>query len=315
MRKGAWPAYLGLDAAEWEERIAAARALLSPCRLCPRECGAQRLAGEKGVCKAGGVAEVSSYNDHHGEEPPLSGFMGSGTIFFTQCNLRCVFCQNYPISHLGNGRVAGADKLAAMMLSLQKRGCHNINFVTPTHMMPFILEALPRAIEGGLRVPLVYNCGGYESLDALRLLGGVVDIYLPDIKYDENGPAKKFSNVTDYVERNREAIKEMHRQVGDLELDGEGLAMRGLIIRHLVLPGGMAGSEGTLKFIADEISIDTAISLMSQYFPAYRAGEFREIARRPNRDEYRLAARAMKRLGLSNGWVQDPWLELVGDDD
>ncbi|HUT52161.1 MAG TPA: radical SAM protein [bacterium] len=302
-----WPAYLALSPEEWNHRIAAARAMLKSCTLCPRECKVDRLAGEKGVCRAGAVAQVSSCNDHHGEEPPLSGTRGSGTIFFTHCNLRCVFCQNYPISHLGNGEVAGAEELADMMLKLQRRGCHNINFVTPTHMMPFILEALPLAINKGLAIPLVYNCGGYESLDSLRLLDNVVDIYLPDMKYDDNSAAKMISKVEDYVEKNREAIREMHRQVGDLALDGHGIARRGLIIRHLVLPHNLAGSAGVLAFIAREISVHTAISLMSQYFPAHKAHEIEQLSRGVTKEEYRDAVRALLRLRLENAWIQDRW--------
>ena len=315
MSEKPWPAYLGLSEREWQDRIAAARSLLSPCRLCPRECKVDRLGGERGVCKAGAGAEVSSANDHHGEEPPLSGRRGSGTIFFTHCNLRCAFCQNYPISHLGNGEPATASELADMMLKLQRRGCHNINFVTPTHIMPFILEALPLAVKKGLKVPLVYNCGGYESLAALKILDGIVDVYLPDMKYNDSQAAERFSRAKDYVEKNRAAIKEMHRQVGDLELDDEGLARRGLIIRHLVLPRGLAGSAGVLEFIAREVSPNTAISLMSQYFPAYQAFDHPEIARRLAPGEYAEAVKVMRRLELSEGWVQeDRYAPLLDDD-
>jgi putative pyruvate formate lyase activating enzyme len=309
-----WPKYVALSEKDWEERIKKARAMLYPCRLCPRECGVDRPAGEKGTCRAGAVAEVSSYNDHHGEEPPLSGRMGSGTIFFTHCNLRCLFCQNYPISHYGNGSEAGAEELADMMLKLQRRGCHNVNFVTPTHMMPSILEALPIAIRKGLNVPLVYNCGGYETMDALKLLDGIVDIYLPDMKYNDNKVAEKLSKAPDYVERNRAAIKEMHRQVGDMVVDEEGIALRGLIIRHLVMPGGMAGSEGVLEFLAKEVSPNTAVSLMSQYFPAYKADQFKQISRRINPEEYKEAAKALIKNGLRSGFLQNKWYVLVEDE-
>jgi putative pyruvate formate lyase activating enzyme len=309
-----WPKYVALSEKEWEERIEKARDMLSPCRLCPRECGADRQAGEKGTCCAGAAAEVSSYNDHHGEEPPLSGRMGSGTIFFTHCNLRCLFCQNYPISHFGNGARAGADELADMMLKLQRRGCHNINFVTPTHMMPFIMEALPIAIRKGLNVPLVYNCGGYETLEALRLLDGIVDIYLPDMKYNDDQVAEKLSKAPDYVERNREAIREMHRQVGDMVVDDEGTALRGLIVRHLVMPGGMAGSDGVLGFLAKEVSPNTAVSLMSQYFPAYQADQVKEISRRITPDEYKQAAETLIGNGLRSGFLQNKWYVLVEDE-
>ncbi len=308
-----WPLYLGLSEEDWEERIEQARSMLSPCRLCPRECGADRLAGEKDTCMGGAVAEVSSYNDHHGEEPPLSGYKGSGTIFFTHCNLRCVFCQNYPISHLGHGDKAGPEELARMMIRLQRRGCHNINFVTPTHMTPFILEAMPLAIKQGLNVPLVYNCGGYESLHALALLRGIVDIYLPDMKYNHKEVAERFSDAPDYVNKNRAAIKEMHNQAGDLVVDDDGIAMRGLIVRHLVLPEGFSGTEGVLEFLANKVSKNTAVSLMSQYFPAYKASEYKGLERRISAQEYRQAAKAMQRLGLANGWAQDKSCLLIRD--
>ena len=305
--KGPYPIYKGLSENDWKEKIEKAKALLQSCRLCPRECEVDRTAGEKGVCRAGGVARVSSANDHHGEEPPISGSRGSGTIFFTYCNLRCIFCQNYPISHLGNGEDKSAEELAQLMMKLQKRGCHNINFVTPTHMMPFILEAMPIALRLGFEIPIVYNCGGYESMEALKLLDGVVDIYLPDMKYDSDAPAEELSSAPDYPGHNREAIKEMHRQVGDLVVDEDGIALRGLIIRHLVLPEGMAGSKGVLRFIAEQISPDTHISLMSQYFPAHRAFENDHVSRGINREEYREAVAALSRYGLENGWLQDRW--------
>ncbi len=301
---GLAPAYLGLSKINWKNKIDAAKDLMSPCRLCPRECGVDRLSGEKGTCKAGNIAEVSSHNDHHGEEPPISGWNGSGTIFFTHCNLRCLFCQNYPISHLGNGSETSADQLAAMMIKLQKRGCHNINFVTPTHMMPFIIEAMPIAVSNGFKLPLLYNCGGYESKDALKILDGVIDIYLPDMKYSDNEAAKKLSSCPDYVEHNQKAVLEMHRQVGDLKTDDAGIAQRGLIIRHMVLPRGLAGSEKILEFIAKKISANTAISLMSQYFPAYKATEINEISRSPSPEEYEQAVQALEKYGLANGWVQ-----------
>jgi len=311
------PRFLQISSEEMSRRIQAGLELLSPCRVCPRECGADRMGGEKGFCETGALAEVSSYNEHHGEEPPLSGSRGSGTIFFAHCNLRCVFCQNYPISHLGHGSPVTAEELAEMMLSLQRRGCHNINFVSPTHVTPQILEALKLAIAGGLKIPLVWNSGGYDSVDTLKLLDGIVDIYLPDMKYDDDSNAEKYSGVPNggrgdrpagptkgYREANRAAIREMHRQVGDLICDEEGIAVRGLIVRHLVLPGGLAGSQGVLRFLADEISLNTAISLMAQFFPAHRAREFPELARGLAAKDYRAAAEAMEELGLENGWKQ-----------
>jgi len=318
------PSYLRLSDIDLSLRIRQAREMLSPCRVCPRECGVDRLSGEKGFCETGAVAEVSSYNEHHGEEPPLSGFRGSGTIFFAHCNLRCVFCQNYPISHLGHGSPVEPAGLAVMMLELQRRGCHNINFVTPTHVAPQILEALLLAIKGGLKLPLVWNSGGYDSVETLKLFDGIVDIYLPDMKYDDDANAEKYSGVPKgrgdrtsassveppvaptkgYQKVNRAAIREMHRQVGDLVMDEAGIAIRGLIVRHLVLPGELAGSEGVLRFLAEDISLGTAVSLMAQYFPANRAHEFPELARGLAAKDYRDAAEAMERLGLENGWKQ-----------
>jgi putative pyruvate formate lyase activating enzyme len=272
------PAYLDLSPEEFSRLIKQARTLLSPCRVCPRECGVDRLGGEEGFCETGALAEVSSYNEHRGEEPPISGSRGSGTIFFAHCNLRCVFCQNYPISHLGHGSPVSTEELAEMMLSLQRRGCHNLNLVTPTHVTPQILEALKLAIAGGLKIPLVWNSGGYDSVETLRLLDGIVDIYLPDMKYDDDANAAKYSDVPNgrgdrpvaptrgYREVNHAAIREMHRQVGDLICDEDDIAVRGLIVRHLVLPGGLAGSEGVLRFLAEEVSLNTAISLMAQFF-------------------------------------------------
>jgi putative pyruvate formate lyase activating enzyme len=310
------PSYLRLSDIDLSRRIRQAREMLSPCRVCPRECGVDRLGGELGFCETGAVAEVSSYNEHHGEEPPLSGFRGSGTIFFAHCNLRCVFCQNYPISHLGHGSPVEPAGLAVMMLELQRRGCHNINFVTPSHVAPQILEALRLAIKGGLKLPLVWNSGGYDSVETLKLFDGIVDIYLPDMKYDDDANAEKYSGAPQgrgdrpvaptkgYQKVNRAAIREMHRQVGDLVMDEEGIAIRGLIVRHLVLPCGLAGSEGVLRFLAEDISLGTAVSLMAQYFPANRAHEFPELARGLAAKDYRDAAEAMERLGLENGWRQ-----------
>lgn len=289
---------------ELARRAERAKAMLESCALCPRECGANRLGGETGVCGAGARARVSSHNSHHGEEPPISGFNGSGTIFLTHCNLKCIFCQNYPISHLGNGQTVSAEQLAGMMLSLQRRGCHNINFVTPTHYMPQIVEALDIAAGAGLRIPIVYNCGGYESLEALRLLDGIVDVYMPDIKYSDEGPARRFSGAPDYFKHACAAIKEMQRQVGVLEADADGIAVRGLLIRHLVLPNGLAGSRRSLEFIAREISPDTFVSVMEQYFPAHKALSDPDISRRITREEYREVVGMVDEFGLTNGWIQ-----------
>lgn len=295
-----------LSQLELNERIESAYKLLEHCRVCPRECGVNRLKNDKmGFCRSGLNPVVSSASPHHGEEPPLSGDKGSGTIFFTNCNQRCVYCQNYPISQMGNGVERTPGELACQMMSLQDAGCHNLNLVTPTHFMPQILKALSIAKERGFSLPIVWNSSGYESVEALRLLDGIVDIYLPDMRYSDNAPAMKYSAAPHYVEINQAAIKEMYRQVGNLVLDDDGLAKRGLIIRHLILTGGISGTEGIMKFLAKEISKDVYISLMSQYFPAYRAKEFKEINRRITVEEYEEAYRIMRKYGLENGWVQE----------
>ncbi|HUU64162.1 MAG TPA: radical SAM protein [Dehalococcoidia bacterium] len=252
-------------------RVERARDILKNCHLCPRRCRADRLSGERGMCRIASEVVVSSYGPHFGEEAPLVGISGSGTIFFSYCNLRCMFCQNYSISQLGQGRVATKREIAKMMLALEERGCHNINLVTPTHVVPQILEALEIAVGLGLSIPLVYNCGGYESVETLELLDGIVDIYMPDMKYSNERNARRFSGVKDYPEANRAAVKEMHRQVGDLQIDERGVARRGLLIRHLVLPSGVAGTEGVVSFIAEEISRNTYLNVMAQYYPAHRA--------------------------------------------
>jgi putative pyruvate formate lyase activating enzyme len=291
---------------ELQKRIEAACQLLESCRVCPRECGVNRLKNEKGgFCRSGLNPVISSVSPHHGEEPPLSGTKGSGTIFFTNCNLKCVYCQNYPISQLGNGAERTVGELACQMVWLQEQGCHNLNLVTPTHFMPQILKALAIARERGFGLPIVYNTSGFESVEALRLLDGIVDIYLPDMRYADDAVALKYSSAPSYPEINRAAIREMFRQVGNLVLDENGVAQRGLIIRHLVLPGGLSGTGGVMKFLAEEISKDVCISLMSQYFPAFRAQEFKEINRRITPGEYDEAYEIMVKYGLENGWVQE----------
>ncbi|MDW7651671.1 MAG: radical SAM protein [Bacillota bacterium] len=258
---------------------------LGNCLLCPQACGVNRAAGKAGFCRAGKKARLSGYGPHFGEEAPLVGQGGSGTIFFSYCNLRCVFCQNYDTSHLGHGEDVEALELADIMISLQDVGCENINFVTPTHYVPQILEALPAAVQKGLRVPLVYNCGTYECLDTLRLLDGVIDIYLPDTKYSDPAHGKTYSGVENYPDSMFASLKEMYRQVGSLQVGPDGVAVRGLMIRHLILPGGLAGTRNVLHFIAAELSKDTYVNLMGQYYPAYRAQEYPELARRPARQE------------------------------
>jgi putative pyruvate formate lyase activating enzyme len=240
---------------------------------------------------------VSSYGPHFGEEPPLTGWRGSGTVFFTWCNLRCLYCQNYEISQEGEGRPVDELELAQMMLTLQQWGCHNINLVTPTHVVPQILSALAIAVERGLSLPLVYNTGGYDSVGTLRLLEGIVDIYMPDMKYSDAEVGRRLSGVPDYPERNREAVREMHRQVGDLVIEG-GLARRGLIVRHLILPHGLAGTEGVVRFLAEEISPRTYVNIMGQYRPCYRARETEELARPVTADEYLAGLELARRAGM-----------------
>ncbi len=286
-------------------KVAAAYSLMSACRLCPRECGADRLAGEKGACGAGAGLVVSSANAHFGEEPPISGTRGSGTVFLAHCCLKCVFCQNYPISHLGNGKSVTVEKLAAMMLDLQQRGCHNINLVTPTHYMPQLLDAIFTAAAAGLHIPIVYNCSGYESLEAIKILEGVVDIYMPDIKYGPRSPAAAgISKAPDYFERASAAVAEMYRQVGNLKCEDDGIAWRGLIVRHLVLPDGLAHSRDVLSFIATELSPDVFISVMEQYFPAYLATDYPALSRRITAAEYAQVVAAAGEFGFYNGWLQ-----------
>ena len=284
---------------ELSNRVKRAQALLRECRVCPRHCGVDRLKGEVGVCRTGAKALVSSYGPHFGEESPLVGRRGSGTIFFTNCNLQCLFCQNYGISQLGEGYEVSAEDLAGMMLALQRKGCHNINLVSPTHVVPQILEALQVAAEQGLSLPLVYNCGGYDSLDTLRLLDGIVDIYMPDMKYSDEGVARQYSGIKDYPLVNQAALKEMHRQVGELRLDKEGIALRGLLVRHLVLPHRLAGTTEVVRFLAQEISPDTYLNVMAQYRPCYRAVEFRGLSRPVRPDEFIEAVKLAQKAGLT----------------
>jgi putative pyruvate formate lyase activating enzyme len=295
-----------ISVAELQKRIEAAYGLLEACRLCPRECGVNRLKNDKiGFCRSGLNLVVSSASTHHGEEPPISGTKGSGAIFFANCNLRCVYCQNYPISQMGNGTERTPGELACQMLRLQEQGCHNVNLVTPTHFMPQILKAFGIARERGFNLPIVYNTSGYEGLEPLRLLDGIVDIYLPDMRYSEDKTARRYSTAIHYPELNRAAIKEMYQQVGNLLVDEQGIAKRGLIIRHLVLPNQLSGTETVIKFLSEEISKDVSISLMSQYFPAYKAHGFKELSRRITVEEYDEAYGIMRKYGLENGWVQE----------
>lgn len=287
-----------------EDRVGEAQSSLASCSLCPVACGADRRK-QRGACRTSRWAEVASFNAHYGEEPPIAGKTGSGTIFFSHCNLHCIYCQNYPISQFGHGRTIQPSELADMMMDLQQRECHNVNFVTPSHMVAQILEALLIAVKKGFCLPLVYNTSGYDSPKALALLDGIIDIYMPDMRYADNEIATSLSGVKDYVEINRAAIHEMHRQVGDLQLDENGIAVRGLLIRHLILPHDLAGTRQTLQFIAQEISSHSHISLMSQYFPAHLATGHAQIGRRITRVEYANAVLAMEEFGLENGWLQD----------
>ena len=299
------PSYIKLHLAGiLEKRVGEALEALKDCHLCPRNCGVNRYE-KAGFCRTGRYAMVSSFNAHFGEEPPISGYRGSGTIFFTHCNLRCIYCQNYPISQLGHGEEVSPEELAQMMLTLQNWGCHNINLVTPSHVVAQFLESLLLAVERGLNIPIVYNSSGYDSLEALKLLDGVVDIYMPDLRYSDNEAGRKFSGVDDYVQVSRTAVREMHRQVGDLQLDREGVAIKGLLIRHLVLPNGWAGTKATMEFISREISRGTYVSLMSQYFPAYKAVQNPQLNRRITKSEYEEAKKAMLQAGLENGWFQE----------
>jgi len=241
---------------------------------------------------------VSSYGPHFGEEAPLVGRYGSGTIFFTYCNLRCVFCQNYTISQLGEGSIASREGLAKTMLALQAKGCHNINLVSPTHVIPYILDALELAVTMGLHLPLVYNTGGYDSIETLQLLDGIIDIYMPDMKYSDEKTAEQLSGIKDYPEVNKAAVKEMHRQVGDLQLDEQGIAQRGLLIRHLVLPNGLAGTRGIVRFLAQEVSTSTYLNIMAQYHPCHKAFNIPLLSRPVNQQEFSEAIELARQQGL-----------------
>ncbi len=277
-------------------------AFLESCTLCPRKCMVNRLDKERGVCRAGSQVMISSVFPHFGEEPPLVGYQGSGTIFLTNCNLHCTFCQNYDISFEGRGTPVTLQQLAEQMIYLQESGCHNINFVTPTHYVPQIVSALAMVVERGLRLPVVYNCGGYESLEVIKLLEDIVDIYMPDTKFAQTDPASKYCKTPDYPQVVKSALKEMHRQVGDLVVDDRGIAVRGLLIRHLVMPDGLAGTGELMKFIHDEISPDSYVNIMAQYRPAYRAAEFPEINRRISAQEFKEAVALAREIGLKRGF-------------
>lgn len=291
------PAYLNLSEKDFKEKVQSLYSLLECCRLCPQDCRINRINGEKGFCNVGNKPYISSYGAHFGEEPPITGFRGSGTIFFTYCNLKCLYCQNYTISQFGEGEEIDVYRLREIMLYLKKLGCHNINLVTPTHQIPFIVEAIFKASREGLNIPIVYNCGGYESIETLKLLEGVIDIYMPDIKYFDNQIAEKLSSAKNYVDIAKLALKEMHRQVGDL-IVADGVAIRGLIVRHLILPDDIAGTDKFVKFLSEEISSNTYLNIMDQYYPCYRAKEIDFLNRRITRDEFLKAVSMAKRAGL-----------------
>jgi len=298
-RSGTYPSYLALfENGELAARRDIALSMLAACRLCPRDCGVNRLEGERGICRTTRSAIVSSAHPHFGEERPLVGSRGSGTIFFAGCNLKCLFCQNYEISHLLAGDEAPAKRLAFLMLRIQEMGCHNLNLVTPTHVVPQILEALELAVNGGFRLPLVYNTGGYDSIRIVRLLDGIVDIYMPDIKFLCSRASEEYSDAGDYPVVIREVIREMHRQVGDLEISDDGIAARGLLVRHLVMPGMLEDTERIVAFLADEISRDTYVNIMAQYRPEYLAVEHPPLDRALSRDDWREALRLTRTAGL-----------------
>jgi putative pyruvate formate lyase activating enzyme len=289
-----------------ERRAAEALKRLQHCDICPRHCGVNRLDDNNaGYCRTGRRAIVCSYFAHHGEEPPVSGTHGSGIIFFSRCNMSCVYCQNYAFSQQEEGRAMTAEEIAGCMLELQDQGCSNINFATPTHVVPQILEALVLAARHGLSIPLVYNTSGYENVETLRWLDGIVDIYLPDMRYANEAIARRYSNAPDYPSHNQAAIREMWRQTGPAVFNENGDITRGTIIRHLVLPGGLSGTPAILRFLHDEISPEIPISLMSQYFPAFHANQHPPLDRRLHPGEFDAAVELLHKLGFENGWVQE----------
>ena len=303
------PKYINLyHSGELKKRAERLWARLASCDICPRECGANRLEGELGFCHSGHRPIVASFCDHHGEEPALSGSRGSGTIFLGNCNLRCLYCQNYQISQNWQRQKSNeidCRTLAEHMLYLQDElGCHNINLVSPSHFVPQIVRAVLEAVPMGLKLPLVYNSNSYDSIRTLKELDGIIDIYLPDLKYASDTRARELSQAPDYVRHARNAIKEMYRQVGELVLDRFGVAQRGLIVRHLILPNGLAGSQQSLTWLANEVSPGVAVSLMSQYQPAHRAHQFPLLSRHISLPEYEEALRVMGKLGLEKGWAQ-----------
>lgn len=300
------PLYLEkLSFPELKQKKTTLHKLFIECRICPNECMARRAEGETGLCNSTGELIISGIAPHYGEEPPLVGSFGSGTIFFTNCNLACEFCQNYDISHFGLGEKVSVEYLAQAMLKLQDKSCHNINLVTPTHFTPQIVDALIEAVEKGLEIPLVYNCGGYESVETLKQLEDIIDIYMPDIKYSVDENALKYSGIQNYWEIVKMAVREMYRQVGDLKISRRGIAQRGLLIRHLVLPNDIAGSKAVIDFVADEISTGTYINIMDQYHPDYKAFKDKNLNRRITASEYKEVVEYALAKGLKRGFFED----------
>ncbi len=299
------PIYLKLfETGELHDRIEILKKNYYECNLCPHRCKVNRNKGEKGICRSGSLPVIASYNSHYGEEPPISGVSGSGTIFFSGCSGRCIFCQNYPISQFGTGNEVTEVKLSEIMIELQNRGCHNINLVTPTHFLPSIVTAISIGILKGLNIPIVYNTSGYERVEIIKILDGIIDIYLPDAKYGDNLTAKELSGFINYVGYNRSALIEMYKQVGNLQVK-DNISIKGMIIRHLILPENLAGTSEVMKFLSEEISKDVYISLMDQYFPAYNAIKHKALSRKLTSKEYNNALELFYLNDLHNGWIQD----------
>lgn len=311
-----WPAYLALSRAEWSRRVERALASLAACRACPRDCAVNRLENRWAACKTGRYAVVGSYFPHFGEEDCLRGWNGSGTIFFSHCNLRCVFCQNFDISQAVKPAAEPGhppETIARMMLELQELGCHNINFVTPEHVVPQVVEALAIAVAEGLHLPIVYNTSAYDSLESLELMEGIVDIYMPDFKYWSSARSKTYMKAEDYPDAARAAIEEMHRQVGPLVIGADGLARRGLLIRHLVMPGCLDETRAILEWIATALGPDTYVNLMDQYYPAGKvsAAQYAELNRRLTAEEFQAARRLAREFGLRRLDARRPHPHLV----
>ncbi len=305
-----YPKYLELyESGELKKRADELEARLKSCDICPHNCKVDRMAGQRGFCHTAYAPIIASYCAHRGEEPVLSGMRGSGTIFFGNCNMKCVYCQNYQISQDWQEQQKNEYDISVIterMLILQDElYCQNVNFVTPSHFVPQIVRALLEAIPHGFRLPLVYNSSGYDALETIKALDGIFDIYLPDLRYADNTIAQKYSGVPDYVERARAAIQEMYRQVGNLELNEEGVAKKGVIVRHLILPEGLAGSADSLRWLAREVSPEITVSVMAQYYPVHKAAKYPELARGITVEEYREVVDLLEKYGLENGWMQE----------